>query len=77
MSAWDVAEPVERDWKEFAEQFDGHDSSQFDDAIRETECPKCGKWIGAIVVDGPDPVFIDLKCPRTDVCGEQWSERVR
>ena len=64
--------PADRDWKEYLEPH-GRDLS---DGIRKTECPKCGKWVGAMVIDGPDPVFVDLKCPRTDVCGEQWSERV-
>lgn len=71
----DAWEPRERDWKAFAEQAAEHDLHPFDDAIRQTECPKCGKWVGAIVIDGPDPVFVDLRCPRTDVCGEVWSER--
>lgn len=75
MAEVDAWEPREPDWKEFAEQAAEHDPRPFYEAIRERECPGCGKWVGAIVIDGPDPVFVDLRCPRTDVCGEVWSER--
>lgn len=68
-------EMTDRDWKEFLEPALGHDPAPFDDTIRTTVCPSCGRWVGALVIDGPDPVFTDLRCPRTDVCGLVWSER--
>lgn len=48
---------------------------RFDTAILETDCPECGRHVGALIKDGPDPVFADVTCPR-DVCGHEWSERV-
>lgn len=68
-------DPWSPDWKEWIEPRFAHDSSRFDDAFRETECPACGRQIGAFVVDGPDPVFVDLVCPR-DVCGHRFTERI-
>lgn len=44
-------------------------------AFLETVCPNCQYTVGAFVIDGPDPVFADLQCPR-GVCGHEWSERV-
>lgn len=44
-------------------------------AFLETVCPNCQRTVGALVIDGPDPVFVDLQCPR-DLCGHEWSERV-
>ncbi|MCK2024610.1 hypothetical protein KZC52_16905 [Microbacterium sp. kSW2-24] len=44
-------------------------------ALHGTICPNCQRTVGALVIDGPDPVFVDLQCPR-DVCGHEWSERV-
>lgn len=77
MTNVDVWAPRERDadWKEFAEPAAAHDSSQFAGAIFETDCPGCGHHVGALVIDGPDPVFVDLACPR-DACEHEWSERV-
>lgn len=51
------------------------DADAFDGAFLETTCPSCGKHVSAFIVDGPDPVFADLVCPR-DECGHEWSERV-
>ena len=73
--------PAERDWKEHVEQSMSHDSSKFDHAILETDCPKCERHVGALIIDGPDPVFVSLVCPR---CGHgddrndgpEWVERV-
>lgn len=61
--------PTERDWKEFVEPR-GRDLSH---AILETDCPGCEKHVGALIVDGPDPVFADLVCP---LCGHEFTERV-
>lgn len=44
-------------------------------AFLETVCPNCHRTVGALVIDGPDPVFVDLQCPRAE-CGHKWSERV-
>lgn len=44
-------------------------------AFVATVCPSCEHTVGAFVIDGPDPVFADVQCPR-DVCGNEWSERV-
>lgn len=44
-------------------------------AFLETVCPSCDRTVGALVIDGPDPVFVDLQCPR-DLCGHEWTERV-
>lgn len=50
-------------------------ASHMDDALLETICPGCGHLVAAFIVDGPDPVFADVVCPR-DVCEHEWSERV-
>lgn len=44
-------------------------------AFLETVCPNCRRTVGALVIDGPDPVFADVQCPRVE-CGHGWSERV-
>lgn len=66
----------EPDWKEFAEQFAAHDSRPFDGALIETVCPGCGRTVGALVIDGPDPVFADVQCPHKE-CAAEWTERTR
>ena len=48
-------------------------SRRFGDAILETDCPSCGRHVGALIKDGPDPVFADVGCFQ---CGHEWSERV-
>lgn len=55
-------------WKEYAEP-EGRDLSG---ALLETDCPGCGRHVGALIIDGPDPVFVDVECPR---CGHGWTER--
>lgn len=81
MTIADPWAPAERDWKEFAEPAAAHDSRPFDHAILETDCPGCGRHVGALIIDGPDPVFVSLVCPlcshgddRDD--GPEWVERV-
>lgn len=71
MSAVDPWEPAEKDWKEYVEPM--LDRPHFDHAFFETDCPGCHKHVGALVVDGPDPVFADLTCP---LCGHEWAERI-
>lgn len=44
-------------------------------AFLDTVCPCCARKVGALVIDGPDPVFVDVQCPRVE-CGHEWSERV-
>ncbi|MFF3029114.1 hypothetical protein [Microbacterium sp. NPDC057944] len=61
------------DVKRFKEQH-AEPLPTFDD-VRETDCPECGRHVHAHIIDGPDPVFIDLACPR-DLCRHVWSERV-
>lgn len=63
-----AAKRVQEDRAEFAPR-------RFDDAFLETDCPGCGRHVGALIKDGPDPVFADVTCPR-DACGHEWSERV-
>ncbi len=46
-----------------------------DEAFHETDCPRCEHRVGAFIVDGPDPVFADLVCPRPS-CAHEWAERV-
>jgi hypothetical protein len=46
----------------------------FEGANLETDCPRCGWHVWAHIVDGPDPVFIELVCPRDD-CKYEWWER--
>lgn len=72
----DPWEPQERDWKEFAEQAQERDLSYMFESILDTTCPKCGHKVGALIIDGPDPVFADVQCPRWDVCGHIWNERI-
>lgn len=74
MTVVDPWAPVDRDWKEFAEPALGQESRSFDHAILETDCPKCGRHVGALIIDGPDPVFVDVQCPHVE-CGEVWNER--
>lgn len=64
---------MDTDWKEYVAP--PADMSQLADAILETTCPGCGHLVGALIVDGPDPVFADVVCPR-DVCQHEFSERV-
>lgn len=52
------------------------DPHRFDTAFLETVCPKCERTCCAFVIDGPDPVFVDVACP-FDNCGHQWTERIR
>lgn len=47
----------------------------FEGAFLETDCPGCGWHVWAFIVDGPDPVFVDVVCPR-DPCNHEWAERV-
>ena len=47
----------------------------FEGSNIETTCPGCGWDVWAHVVDGPDPVFINLVCPR-DNCNHEFTERV-
>lgn len=75
MTAVDPWAPVERDWKEFLEPALAFDNSKFDRAFLDTTCEACGKHVNALIIDGPDPVFVEVQCPR-DVCGAVWSERV-
>lgn len=72
----DPWEPAERDWKSYREQADEVDLSYMYESILETVCPKCGQTVGALIIDGPDPVFVDVQCPRWDVCGHIWNERI-
>ncbi len=51
------------------------DPQQFEGAFIETVCPLCDKQVAAFVIDGPDPVFVDLQCPR-DPCGHEFTERI-
>lgn len=51
-------------------------SRRFDGAILETDCPECDRHVGALVIDGPDPVFVDVACPHGD-CGHRWTERIQ
>lgn len=71
-----TGEPEERHWKEYAEQYDEAVSyaQHMAGGLLDCTCPSCGRHVGAFVVDGPDPVFADLVCPR-DVCGHEWMER--
>lgn len=41
--------------------------------LLETECPGCRHDVYALIIDGADPHFIDLMCPR-DICGTEWTE---
>lgn len=62
----------EPDWKEFVAP--PADMSPLKGALLETDCPKCGRHVGALIIDGPDPVFADLVCSRVE-CGHLWTER--
>lgn len=50
-------------------------SRSFDRASIGTICPSCGHHVWAHIIDGPDPVFVTLACPR-DACRHEWAERV-
>ena len=39
------------------------------DAFVEEDCPGCERHVGALLIDGPDPVFADVQCPR---CSHVW-----
>lgn len=58
VEAWDEAEY-------YAQQMVG--------GLLAPQCPKCEMTVGAMVMDGPDPVFADVQCP---ACTHVWSERV-
>ena len=73
MTTVDPWAPAEKDWKAYAETM--LDRPSFDHAIFETDCADCGKHVGALIVDGPDPVFVDVACPHED-CTHQWPERI-
>lgn len=75
MSTVDPWAPAERDWKEFVEPLLHDVPKKFDRAILETDCPSCGRHVGALIIDGPDPVFVDVACPHED-CTHQWPERI-
>lgn len=64
----------ERDWKEYAEQRMGHEGRDWGHAILETECPSCGRRVGALIRDDDDR-WKNVVCPR-DVCGHVWTEEV-
>ncbi|MEW2459851.1 hypothetical protein [Microbacterium sp. K41] len=51
------------------------EADPFKGAFLTTICPGCGHDVNALVVDGPDPVFADLVCPRVG-CGHEWTEAV-
>lgn len=61
--------PREPDWKEFVRP----EVRDLSHALHETDCPNCGRHVGALIVDGPDPVFADVECPQ---CHFPWTERV-
>lgn len=61
--------PADRDWKSYLEP-GWRDLSH---TIFLIDCPGCEKHVGALIVDGPDPVFADLVCP---LCSHEWNERV-
>ncbi|MCT1395634.1 hypothetical protein M4D51_07830 [Microbacterium sp. p3-SID338] len=63
------------DAKQVAEHRQEFDPHQFDGAFFETVCPSCEHTVGALVIDGPDPVFVDVQCPRTG-CGHEWTEQI-
>ncbi|QXE28912.1 MULTISPECIES: hypothetical protein [Microbacterium] len=44
-------------------------------AFLETVCPSCDRTVGALVIDGPDPVFVDVQCPLAG-CGHEWTEAI-
>lgn len=64
-----AAKAVKEDRAEF-------NPSRFDAAFLETVCPECGRTGCAFVIDGPDPVFVDVECPY-DNCRHRWAERIR
>lgn len=47
----------------------------FEGSNLEVDCPECGWHVWAHIVDGPDPAFVELVCPR-DECEHEFSERV-
>ncbi len=61
-----------RDWKEFVAP--PADMSPLKGALLETDCPKCGRHVGALIIDGPDPAFADVQCPYKE-CAAEWTER--
>lgn len=63
------------DAKQVTEQRQEFDPRQFDGAFLETVCPSCDHTVGALVIDGPDPVFVDVQCPRAG-CGHEWTEQL-
>lgn len=42
-------------------------------AFLDTTCEACGKHVGALIINGPDPAFIEVQCPH---CAATWWERV-
>ena len=61
----------ERGWKEYI----ADRRRDMSHVILETDCPGCERRVGALIIDGPDPVFVEVQCPR-DVCAKRWTERV-
>lgn len=61
----------EPDWKDYVPGRLG--SRDMNGALLETDCPECGRHVGALVIDGPDPDFADMQC---HPCGAIWNERV-
>lgn len=51
------------------------ETDPFKGAFLATVCPGCGHEVHAFVVDGPDPVFVDLACPRP-ACGQEFTEAI-
>ncbi|QNA93225.1 MULTISPECIES: hypothetical protein [unclassified Microbacterium] len=51
------------------------DVDPFKGAFLATTCPGCDHDVSAFVVDGPDPVFVDLVCPRPS-CSHEFTEAI-
>lgn len=66
-----MSDPWDADWfldaKRQKEDWVRHEP--FEDAFAYLDCPHCERHVGAFLVDGPDPVFADVQCPR---CGHRW-----